>query len=64
MIRTFTRHGLRAHYSNPALWEDGVGVTLCGKEAVALASRSRFFRRRLAQASMCARCERIEEEGP
>ncbi len=63
MIRTFTRHGLRAHYSNPALWEDGVGVTLCGKEAVTLLSRSRFFRRRLSQASYCYVCEKLEELG-
>lgn len=61
MIRCFTKHGMRAHYSDARSWEEGHGVTLCGKDAVSLLSRSRFFRRRLAQASYCYVCERLEE---
>ncbi len=34
--------------------------TLCGKEAVALHQRSRLFRRRLAQASVCSRCDEAQ----
>lgn len=62
MLRCFTRHGLRAHYSRADSWSLGLGETLCGKDAVTLLSRSRFFRRRLAQASYCYVCETLEEK--
>ena len=67
-IRVYTKHGLRAHYLNPeqsaapaawlGRWRD---QTFCGHAGYALSERSRFFRRRLAQASVCAVCEAGEE---
>ena len=61
-IRVYTRHGLRAHYLEPAGWTVITLVrTYCGKPAVVLSQRSRFFRRRLAQASVCSVCEKAEE---
>jgi hypothetical protein len=58
---TFTKHGLRRHYENPAMGDSNYPMTLCWRPSVPLASRSRFFRRRLAQASFCGRCEQAEE---
>ena len=59
--RVYTKHGIRAHYQVPMAAFTGHPFTYCGKRAVTLESRSRFFRRRLAQASVCGRCEKAEE---
>ena len=61
-VRVYTKHGLRAHYMVSKFdGGPGLGATLCEKVAYPLESRSRFFRRRLAQASVCGRCEKAEE---
>lgn len=64
-IRVYTKHGMRAHYArwNPDdPYDELYGhLTFCGKAAYPLVARSRFFRRRLAQTSVCGRCEKAEE---
>ena len=35
-------------------------LTFCGRSAVELSTRSRFFRRRLAQASVCRECREAQ----
>lgn len=61
MIRCFTKHGNRAHYTDGETYGENRAFTLCWRPAFELKERSLFWRRRLAQAPMCARCEANEE---
>ncbi len=67
-VRVYTKHGIRAHYARGnqpiAVLPDGTKtrpLTYCDRDAYDISERSRFFRRRLAQASVCGRCEKDEE---
>jgi len=64
-ILCVTKHGLRQHYYDPDPIPAEFGVrrlTLCGAPAYAHSDRSRLWRRRLAQASICRICEQEEEQ--
>ena len=62
-ILCVTLFGWRQHYFDPIPAEFGVRrLTLCGAPAYAHSDRSRLWRRRLAQASVCSRCEQEEEQ--